>query len=329
MNKTYRSYWLGGLMLAAAALLLVSAWMPSLFGGKPKHEEKTIQLIMRTSEGSYWNNIASGAEAAVKEFGVNVHTFAAEDEGDVGSQVEKAMMSLDEKPDAIVLGASDDAAFAPFLKEADKRGIPVVAIDSLLTSGKTVSYIGIDNRKAGREALRQMSEMLGGKGRIAILSSSAGGINGKLREQGIREAAAEAGSGIHIVSSQQCSQQYGECQEAVRRLLEAEKVDGIISLNTDTTAGAATELQRRQAGGQIKLIGFDSSDELLELLQDGQLQALIVQNPFSIGYLGVKYALAAAKGEPVPAKVDMDMKIINKFNMFWMENQKLLFPVVQ
>ncbi|WP_169085819.1 substrate-binding domain-containing protein [Paenibacillus sp. PL91] len=316
------------LLFLAAAYLLYAALYPDEQEPKEERAGKTIQLILRTSKGDYWQNVTMGAQAAVKEFGINLHVSAPTDEGDVAGQLQTAMQSLETKPDAIVLGANDDAAFEPFLKEAAKRHIPVIAIDSLLTSGETKSYIGMDNYLAGKEAVREMAGQLGGEGDVAMVTYTKGGINGKLREQGIRDAVAEF-EGIRLVDSQPCSDEYSECQQTVSGMLDKQKVDGILSLNTETSIGAALELKRRQAGEKIKLIGFDSSPELLELLQENQLQLLIVQNPFSMGYLGVKQSLEALQGKQVSARVEMDMEFITEENMFWLKNQKLLFPIVQ
>jgi ribose transport system substrate-binding protein len=316
------------LLLITAVLLLYSALYPGTDEPKKEKAGKTIQLILRTSKGDYWKNVTMGAQTAVKEFGITIHVSAGADEGDIEGQLQSAMQSLETHPDAIVLGANDDAAFEPFLKEAAKRNIPVIAMDSLLTSGKTVSYIGMDNYMAGKEALREIAKQLGGKGEVAIVTYSKGGINGVLRERGIRDAVEEY-EGLHLVGSQLCSEEYQECEQTVSSILDKQKVDGILALNTETTIGAAHELKRRQVGNKIKLVGFDSSPELLELLQENQLQSLIVQNPLSMGYLSVKHALAAAEGKTVPERVEMSMELITEENMFWLKNQKLLFPVVQ
>src|SRR5688572_28858299 len=114
MNIRKRSM-IGWLLLVAAAVMLISALYPDSAERKPEPTGKTIQLILRTSEGDYWKNVAMGAEAAVKEFGITLHISAASDQGDVDGQLQKAMQSLEAQPDSIVLGANDDAAFEPFL----------------------------------------------------------------------------------------------------------------------------------------------------------------------------------------------------------------------
>ncbi|TCM97597.1 ribose transport system substrate-binding protein [Paenibacillus sp. BK033] len=318
-----------GILLAVSALaLLISAFNPGFLERKKKPSDIAIQVILRSSEGDYWENVMLGAQAAVKEFGITMYTTASHDETDADGQMQAARQALAAKPDAIVLAASDDELFAPFLKEAAERHIPVIAIDSVLTSGKTRSYIGMDNYEAGGEALRELAEQLGRQGEIAIVSHAAGGINGRLRAQGIIDAAARYPN-IRIVDQVPCSGDHDVCSNAVAVELHKRQLDGIIALNTEASIGAAKELRNEQAADRIKLIGFDSSPELLELLQENQLQKLIVQNPFSMGYLGMKYAMEAALGHKVPSRVEIRNKLIDKKNMFWKDNQKLLFPVVQ
>jgi ABC-type sugar transport system, periplasmic component len=317
------------LLAVTALVLLLSAFNPGFLERKQKSSDITIQVILRSHEGDYWQNVALGAQAAVKEFGITMYITASYEEEDVEGQLQAAMQSLLTQPDAIVLGASDDEAFAPFLKAAEDRHIPVIAIDSVLTSGKTKSYIGMDNYAAGEDALDELAGQLGGQGEIAIVTHTAGGINGKLREQGFVDAAAKH-PGIQIADRIVCSGVDREqCSGEVGKVLHKQQLDGIIALNTESSIGAALELKKEQAGERVKLIGFDSSPELLEMLQENQLQKLIVQNPFSMGYLGIKYAMEAALGHKIPARVEIKSKLIDKRNMFWKDNQKLLFPVVQ
>lgn len=319
---------LNWLLLLLAGFLIYAALSPNSAEQTQENAGKSIQLIIRTSKGDYWQNVAKGAGAAVKEYGVDLYVSAPKDEGDIEGQVKLAMSALDAKPDAIVLGANADADFEPFLEEAAKRNIPVIAIDSILTSGKTRSYIGIDNYSAGKEALRELAHQLGGVGNVAIVAYTKGSINGKLREQGIRDAISEY-KDLHLADRYICSDEYGDCQETVRILLDKGKIDGILSLNIETTIGAALEIKEREAGEKVKLVGFDSSSELLEMLQENQLQALIVQNPFSMGYLGIKHAIEVAKGDEIQSLVELRTERITKENMFWLKNQKLLFPIVQ
>lgn len=327
MTKTTRTI-TGWVVALVAAGLIFSSLHSDTSTYQQEKSGKTIQLIVPSSKGTFWENALAGVQAAVEEYGVTIYSLAPEEEEDINVELQKAMQSLAGNPDAIVLAASDDSAFGPFLKEAAKRRIPVIAIESPLTSGKTASYIGIDHEAAGAEAVRQLAESLGGRGNIAIVASAAGSIDGSLREKGIRSRLASYPS-LRLAGRVQCSEDESECQQVVGHMLDSQKIDGLIALSPEASAGAALELKRRQASGSIALVGFGSSPELLDLLQTSQIRKLIVQNSFSLGYLGVKTAVEAAEGRRVAKGISMDVDIVDKQNMFWMRNQKLLFPVVQ
>jgi ribose transport system substrate-binding protein len=106
-------------------------------------------------------------------------------------------------------------------------------------------------------------------------------------------------------------------------------VKGIIALDAGTSIGVAEEIEKMGLQEKIKIVAIDSPPEVLEYLQEGVISATIIQKPFSMGYLGVKYALDASEDKPVPERVDTGTKVIDRENMFWSENQKLLFPFVK
>ncbi len=107
---------------------------------------------------------------------------------------------------------------------------------------------------------------------------------------------------------------------------------GVFAANLIMAKGAGeavAENKTNRTGDKINLVGFDSDDELVKFLQDGTIAALVVQDPFRMGYDGVKTALAAAKGEQVPANVDTGATLITKANMNSVRSQELLNPKIK
>jgi ribose transport system substrate-binding protein len=94
-------------------------------------------------------------------------------------------------------------------------------------------------------------------------------------------------------------------------------------------AQALAENKTNKTGDTINLVGFGSNDKLIKFLQDGTIAALVVQDPFRMGYDGVKTALAASKGEQVPANVDTGAKLITRANMNSARSQELLNPKIK
>ncbi|WP_276355491.1 substrate-binding domain-containing protein [Cohnella caldifontis] len=290
--------------------------------------QKEIALIAK-SRGEFWSTVKMGAEAAAKELGVKLTFDAPEQETDVAGQIDRVNRYLAYGVDGMVIAASDYERLAAPAESAESRGVPVVAIESEIDSGKIRSFVGIDNYEAGRQAARKMKEIATGQGRFLILGYLKGARNTEERERGILDEWA-GDPDILAVRTAPCSLDAHQCADMVKDLIAREgPFDGILALNASAAAGAAEQISRMKRIGGIKLVGFDNSPEELEWLQEGVIQATVIQNPFSIGYLGVKTAVEALEHKPVEKRIDTGTKVIDAESMFWSDNQKLLFPFVQ
>ena len=174
-----------------------------------------------------------------------------------------------------------------------------------------------------------MVKLIGEKSKVAILSYVTKAGNAEQREKGLLDAIARH-PGVKIVAKEYCSSDKNLAAELTSQIIAAHPdVDGIVALNATLSVGAAEEIDRRGLAGTVRVVAIDSPPEVLSYIQEGVIQATIIQKPFSMGYLGVKYAVDTMKGVPVPDRVDTGTKVIDLENMFWSENQKLLFPFVK
>jgi len=324
-----RKEWLiVGLLFITAGLLVFSAFNPQEKAQATIDNELNIGILLRSVNDDYWNYVRKGADLAALEYDVKLQLHFPEHDGDIDGQIRSAMAMIEGNPDAIIIGANSDESFASVLKEAARRKIPVIAVDSQLTSGKVSSYIGSNNKTEGQRAMREMAKHLSYSGKILLVGYVNGGINGDLREQGVYEEL-EHYDGITLVDHIECSRDQEACKSQLVQLIELYEPDGILALNTISSVSSALAIKQINAAEKIKIVGFDSSMQLLELLQEGQLQSLFVQNPFSLGYLSVQKAVEAAKESTSGKDHIVQMTIVNKENMFWLKHQKLLFPVIQ
>jgi ribose transport system substrate-binding protein len=104
------------------------------------------------------------------------------------------------------------------------------------------------------------------------------------------------------------------------------KLDGVFCVNESTTTGTLRALRKAKLAGQVKLVGFDSSEPLLEGIQTQEIHGLIVQNPMQMGYLGVQSALAAIQNKPVETTVYVDAVLVTPDNYRTPEIQALIRP---
>ncbi|OPH50692.1 hypothetical protein BC351_35880 [Paenibacillus ferrarius] len=295
----------------------------------PTEQKRHLEVVLRSQNGDYWKTVKMGAEVAAKEFDVALDFRAPGDEADVLGQIALVEQSISSRPDAIVLASNDYKELSQVVEDAAGMGIPVITIDSEVESPKAKSFIGANNYEAGRLAGKQLIKLAGTSGQIAIVSFKQGERNTELREQGLLDEISKY-TDVHVVDKVYSLTDREVASQMTQSIVEKNPdLDGIVALNEISSIGVADAVQRLNVQDKIKIITFDSTSEELELLQEGVIQATIVQNPFSIGYLGVKNAVEASKGKKVPNRVDTGIRAIDLENMFWSDNQKLLFPFIK
>jgi ribose transport system substrate-binding protein len=290
-----------------------------------------IAVIPKGTTHEYWKGVHAGALKAGEELGVDILWQGPVKEDDREEQIKVVDMIRDRAVSGILLAPLDDKALRGPVANAVRAGIPVVAFDSKLDSTDHLSLVETDNYASGRLAGDHMATLLGGKGRVIMLRLHEGSASTTERERGFLDAV-RAAPGIVVVSSNQ----YGGATvesgfKASENLLTAFRaaaggVDGIFCPNESTTFGMLRALQNADLAGRIRFVGFDSSEKLLQALRDGHLDAIVVQDPYNMGYLGVKTLMRAIRGERVERHIDTGATLVTRDNMDRPELQRRLHP---
>lgn len=291
-----------------------------------------IAVVPKGATHEYWKSIHAGAQRAADELkDVEILWKGPVKEDDRDSQIDVVQNFITKKVSGIVLAPLDDKALAKPIKEAQDAGIPVVVIDSGVTGVTPKSFVATDNRKAGQMAGEELGRILNGKGRIAMLRYQEGSASTMEREEGFLEGIKKY-PGIQAVSVNQYGGATAEsAQTASENLIAANgganlKLDGIYCCNESTTFGMLRALQNAKLAGKVKFVGFDSSDQLVQGLKDGQINALIVQNPEKMGYLGVKTLVDSIRGGKFEEHIDTGATVVTPQNMTTPDVAKLLAP---
>lgn len=291
--------------------------------------KKNISLIVKMKDSDYWKTVKMGADAAAKEFNVNVNFSAPDEEADIKGQLDMVQFAIEQKTDALILAASDYEALTGVVEKAYDFGIPVIAIDSEMNSKRMLGFIATDNSNAGKMAANELVKVAGKKCKVAVMSSVKGTGNAEQREEGLYEVLAKYPQ-INVVAKEYCLSDIKYASELTKKIISEQGKDiAFIAVNDKSSIGVAEAVEEMHLTGKVKVIAFDSTPEEIDYLEDDVIQATIVQNPFNMGYLSVKYAVDAINGEKIPSRVDTGAKMINKDNMYLTENQKLLFPFVK
>jgi ribose transport system substrate-binding protein len=314
----------GELIFAIAALALAPLFASCSNRGTSK---TTIAVIPKGQAHVFWQTVRAGAERAAAEEKVEMIWTAPSTETDLTGQANIIEDFVNRHVDAIVLAPSHRKALVPAAGRAASAGIPVVVIDSGMDFDKQVSFIATDNRQGGVLAARRLGELLHGKGKVAVLGIAAGSGSGLEREGGFQETIHKEYPGIEIAGYQ-----FTE-SDRTRALTVAEDfltrfpdLDGIFASNESSAVGAARAVTNRGLSGKIHIVGFDSSSDLIQSLRDGSVDVLVVQQPFRMGYEGVRAAVAALRHQNVEKRIDTGTVLVSRDNLDSPEVQRLIAP---
>lgn len=293
----------------------------------------TLAVIPKGTTHEFWKSVHAGAVEASRELGVEIVWKGPLKEDDREAQIAVVEDFITRGVSGIVLAPLDDMALRVPVAGARKAGIPVVIFDSSLNSEDYVSFVATDNYKGGQLAGKHMVEILDGKGKVVVLRYAEGSASTMQREQGFLDAVKEA-KGIEVVSANQYGGATTEsAYKASENLLAPLKtgegtlsIDGIFCPNESTTFGMLRALQDGGYAGKVKFVGFDASAKLVEALRKGEISALIIQNPFRMGYLGVKTLVESLRGKTVEKRVDTGAKLVTTENMDLPDVKDILAP---
>jgi len=282
----------------------------------------------------FWKSIHAGAVKAERELvarGIVTQVVwqgpLKEDDRDAQIQVVENFVTR--RVSGIVLAPLDARALVRPVDSAIAAGIPVVIIDSGLER-QTASFVATDNYEGGAMAARHLAELLGGTGKVILLRYAVGSASTEQREKGFLDELAKNYSGLELISGTEYA---GATRDTAYRTSQAllnrygDQVNGIFAVNESATIGMTLALRESgKAGGKVRMIGFDAGTQSIEDLANGDVQALVVQNPLRMGYEGVMTAVSAIRGETVAPRIDTGVVLVTAQNMNSEAVRPLLHP---
>jgi ribose transport system substrate-binding protein len=315
-------------LFAAAAFAGILGTLPALA------ENVTIPIIVKDTTSFYWQIVLAGARKAGKDLNVNVPELGAQSESDINGQISILENAVSGKPAAIVISPTQFKALGKPIDEAAKK-VKIIGIDSAADSKAFTSFLTTDNVQGGRIAADGLAAAITAKygkaeGDVALITAIAGVGSLDQRAKGFKEQIAAKYPGLKLVADKVADGQATTALNIMTDLITASPdLRGVFASNLIMAQGAGQAIAENKKSDTIKVVGFDSDDKLIKLLSNGNLTALVVQDPYRMGYDGIKTALAASKGEKVPETVDTGANLITKENMNSPRSQELLNPKVK
>jgi len=323
MHRTLRSWLLWNAFITAASAAVAA--------------ETVIAVIPMGTTHEYWKAMHAGALKAAQELTsagtpVQIIWKGSLREDDRDAQVQVVENFIGRQVNGIVLAPLDSRALIAPVEEAAAAHIPVVVVDSPLRSDLPASLVATDNREGGRIAGRYLGKLLGGKGKVIMLRNIAGSGSTEEREAGFLETMHSDFPQIDLISTDQhAGVTRDTAKTAAENLLNrfGSEVNGVFTPNEPSATGMLLALRDAGlAGGKVKFVGFDSAQVLVDALKTGDIQGLVIQNPFKMGYLGVKTVLAVLAGKTVPKMIDTGVGLVTPENMNEPANAALLHPAI-
>ncbi|MGH9661761.1 MAG: substrate-binding domain-containing protein [Bryobacteraceae bacterium] len=312
-------------MRRVLAPLVALAFLAGCQGSK----RKVIAVVPKATSHLFWLTVQAGSMAAGRELDVEVVWNGPPSETDYSRQIQIIDSLIARRVDGLAVAATDRTALVAPVERAVKAGIPVTVFDSGLDSESYLTFVATNNYEAGQMGARKLAELIGRKGKVAVVMHAPGSASTMDRERGFDEIMAKEFPAIQIVARQFGMSDRSKARAAAENMLAANPdLDGMFASSEPSSVGASLAIKARDLAGRIKLVTFDSSEGMVEDLKGGAIHAMLVQDPYRIGYEAVKTLVDHLAGRKPPKRMDLSAQVLTLADLNRPEVQKLLFPEV-
>ena len=294
-----------------------------------KIEERRMSLVyipkVEDSTNDFWKALILGTKMAAKEYNADIEIKAPAEENDVERQNELLKEAISEEPDAILFSPSSFTESNDLLKEAKEKGIRISFIDSYTEEKVQDLTVATDNLEAGEKLGKFAATLLDPDDQIAIVAHVRGVSTAVEREEGFRKGLGDLAK--NIVEVVYCDSQYEKSRKLTQELMEKyPNLKMVAGMNEYSSVGAARAVKAAGAKDRIQVVGVDSSQEAVQLMENGVFKGLVVQKAFKMGYIGVKETILMLRGKSYEKDVNSGCELVTPDNMYDSEIEKLLFP---
>ena len=294
-----------------------------------KIEERRMSLVyipkVEDSTNDFWKALILGTKMAAKEYNADIEIKAPAEENDIERQNELLKEAISEEPDAILFSPSSFTESNDLLKEAKEKGIRISFIDSYTEEKVQDLTVATDNLEAGEKLGKFAATLLDPDDQIAIVAHVKGVSTAVEREEGFRKGLGDLAK--NIVEVVYCDSQYEKSRKLTQELMEKyPNLKMVAGMNEYSSVGAARAVKAAGAKDRIQVVGVDSSQEAVQLMENGVFKGLVVQKAFKMGYIGVKETILMLRGKSYEKDINSGCELVTPDNMYDSEIEKLLFP---
>ena len=303
-------------------LALALSVLPGCSRPQPK---KVVGVVPKGANHIFWQTVHAGAIKAAREYNLEVEWNAPTLEIDASRQIAIVDSMINRRVAGIALAPVDRKGLVNVVERAHAADIPVAIFDSDIDTDKRLIYVATNNREGGRIAARHLGELLSGKGTVAVIGFMPGSASTMEREEGFQDELKKFPN-MQIVQLAFGMADRAKARAATENILTAHPdLAGLFADNESSSAGAVMALKAR-ATTKVRTVAFDANEQLIGDLHDRVIDALIVQDPFRMGYESVRAIGMKLNGETPPQHIDSGVTKVTRADLEKPDIVRLLHP---
>ncbi|WP_396277186.1 substrate-binding domain-containing protein [Glutamicibacter creatinolyticus] len=269
-------------------------------------------LAVSTLNNPFFVDLRDGAEEEAGKLGLELNVVDAQN--DSATQANQLATAATDGSAGVIINAVDSEAASAALAPVVSANLPIVAVDRSVGETQVASFVASDNVAGGEQAAKALAAELGGEGKIIVLEGVPGASSTNERGEGFDKGLSQFPQ-IEVVSSQPANYDRAKALDVATNLLQGNPdVVGVLAMNDEMALGAIQALGAK-AGKDVKVVGFDGTEDGFAAVQDGTLLATIAQNPAELGRQSVQIISKVLAGEQVESEVAVAVDTVTEQNI--------------
>lgn len=271
-------------------------------------------LIPQETDNDYWRLVEKGARKAEHEENLTLE-YKGPTKSNMADHIEWIEKAIASRVDGIITQGLQDDLFRPVINKAVDKGIPVITIDTDSPSSKRSAYVGTDNYEAGYLAGEALIKDTKGQAKVGIITGSFDAQNMQLRVRGFKDAL-EQSPDVHVIDTKSSDiKRIQAAQKTNQMMSEHPEINAFFGTSALDSFGIVSTLQQRGWRDDFYIIGFDTLPETIELIEEGKVDATVVQHPFEMGYESVKRLKELSQNKQVDSINHTTTSILRKADL--------------
>ncbi|OFS20268.1 D-ribose ABC transporter substrate-binding protein [Corynebacterium sp. HMSC04H06] len=296
--------------LAVASVAALTLSVAACNRGEAASDNVTLALSTQTNP--FFVELRDGAQEKADELGINLDIQDASD--DASTQTNQLKNAETSGAGVVIVNPTDSDAVGSAVQSLNAADIPVVAVDRSSSAGEVASFVASDNVAGGEQAADALAESIGEEGEILVLQGISGSSASRDRGEGF-EKGLKKYPNIKVAAKQTANFDRTEGLNVTTNLLQAHPNVKAVFAENDEMALGAIEALGAKAGKEVKVFGFDGTEDGIKAIEDGTLEGTIAQLPDELGAKAVEQAAAILNGEDPEAEIPVEVVTVTKQNV--------------